>query len=597
MTEEASTIQPQSQNPEPIADSSKPRAARTKASIPDKIRMELNIEKWPSIWQPSKSKNRPALRTLEREVTDSDGNRMVSRVEVGFTQLGTLTTEDQKTMYALVRLWEEQGKPNAQVFFSARKLAALLRKKGWGTNVIDAITKSLRKLRTVPIEWINSYYDKTNSGTVLRDRTPFMMLSQLRIIERETDGAVNSSLGYFKFDDHLLANLMLNFTKPVLIDEFFRLKSEIAQLIYTHIDLVMFDKQRYERKSKELFDDLGLNNPEYAHMYERKRALVKALKELVGIPMSSGVLKSAEIEKTKDKSDYKVVFQKGSRATAAPENAAPLELQQPVVINHYAEQKDAVQIEAEELVKYFHKLFHAGEYRGSESKQIAQATTLISRHGSAQARHIVDFSHRAAKETKYDPQFFGGILQYTSQGLADYGRVRADHERRSASSSASLTEPPAPKEIASAEPSPIDALSDEQREALYARAKEQLFARNPFLARHAQGKSIMIDAMIRGQMIKELGQQRGAQENPVGEGEGSKPQVEKDEVVPATATIGSGASNEALEEELRVGPTVDTYPQNSDFMETARQDADSADREAKAGEASAGSKIPEDKTR
>jgi len=33
---------------------------------------------------------------------------------------------------------------------------------------------------------------------------------------------------------------------------FFRLESEIAQLIYTHIDLIMFGKTRYERRTKEL---------------------------------------------------------------------------------------------------------------------------------------------------------------------------------------------------------------------------------------------------------------------------------------------------------------------------------------------------------
>jgi len=49
----------------------------------EKIRSELNIEKWPAIWQPAKSKNKPALRTMEREIT-KDGNRIVSRVEVGY---------------------------------------------------------------------------------------------------------------------------------------------------------------------------------------------------------------------------------------------------------------------------------------------------------------------------------------------------------------------------------------------------------------------------------------------------------------------------------------------------------------------------------
>src|SRR2546430_8888395 len=138
--------------------------ATARAKAVEKIRSELNIEKWPAIWQPAKSKNKPALRVMEREVSTADGSRVVSRVEVGYTHLGTLSTEEQKMLYVLIKLWEDSGKPDVQVFFSTRGLARMLRKKGWGTNVIDSITKSLRKLRTIPVEWINSYFDKTEAG-------------------------------------------------------------------------------------------------------------------------------------------------------------------------------------------------------------------------------------------------------------------------------------------------------------------------------------------------------------------------------------------------------------------------------------------------
>src|SRR2546427_5037692 len=217
----------------PIGDTAAAKVkAVVRARVVDKIRSELNIEKWPAIWQPSKSKNKPALRTMQREMTGDDGSTIVSRVEVGYTQLGTLSTEEQKMLYVLIKLWEDSGKPDTQVFFSSRGLARSLKKKGWGTNVIEAITKSLRKLRTIPIEWINSYYDQTKQGAVVVDRRPFTLLGDLRIVERREDGAVNSSLGYFKFDDHVLANLQLNYTKPVCIEEFFMLKSDIAMLIY-----------------------------------------------------------------------------------------------------------------------------------------------------------------------------------------------------------------------------------------------------------------------------------------------------------------------------------------------------------------------------
>src|SRR5690242_3786390 len=111
---------------------------------PEKIRVELNVEKWPALWRPAKSKGLPKLRTLEREFVTSDGVRGSSKLEVGFTQYGTTTTEDQKMFYALIRQWEDSGKPaDRPVFFSDRLLARLLHKKGWGTNVIEAMTASL----------------------------------------------------------------------------------------------------------------------------------------------------------------------------------------------------------------------------------------------------------------------------------------------------------------------------------------------------------------------------------------------------------------------------------------------------------------------
>jgi hypothetical protein len=46
------------------------------------------------------------------------------------------------------------------------------------------------------------------------DRRPFTLLGELRVVESRRDGTVNSSQGYFKFDDHVLINLQLNYTKP-----------------------------------------------------------------------------------------------------------------------------------------------------------------------------------------------------------------------------------------------------------------------------------------------------------------------------------------------------------------------------------------------
>src|SRR5438552_1114123 len=122
------------------AATAKPVRKTATAKAATKIRAELNLEKWPGLWQPSKSKNEKMLRVLEREIANSDGSAVISsRVEIGYTHLGTLTTEERKMYGALIKVWEDGGKPaDRPVFFSDRLLARIL-KKGWGTNARDAI--------------------------------------------------------------------------------------------------------------------------------------------------------------------------------------------------------------------------------------------------------------------------------------------------------------------------------------------------------------------------------------------------------------------------------------------------------------------------
>src|SRR5690348_8200901 len=144
------------------------RASTAVEKQSEKIRVELNIEKWPGIWQPSKGHTRLAARTLERQVELQNGDRVSSKLIVGFTDLGTLTTEDQRMFYALIRQWENSGKPVGRpVYFSDRVLSRLLRKKGWGTNVIEAITGSLRRLA-----WTPAWFHATTTGKQAVENRP-----------------------------------------------------------------------------------------------------------------------------------------------------------------------------------------------------------------------------------------------------------------------------------------------------------------------------------------------------------------------------------------------------------------------------------------
>ena len=171
---------------------------------------------------------------------------------------------------------------------------------------------------------------------------------------------------------------------------------------HAHQDHYCIYKMKYERKTRDLFTDLGLKNEEYNHMYERKRALERALAELVGIRLSSGVIQAATIEKTKDGKDYKVCFQKSKRSELAVEDdTQKVSDVSKVVINNYLKQKDQLDHEAEELVRYFHKTFHEVVDHTPQSKETGQAITLIAQCGFDAAKQIVDFVQREAWKTKF----------------------------------------------------------------------------------------------------------------------------------------------------------------------------------------------------
>src|SRR4051794_28468326 len=136
----------------------KPRKEQPQQSaLPTRIRPELNIEKW-SIWQPANSRSGPQARTLERELPLADGRRVIAKLEVGFTNKGGLTTEDQKVYYALVKHWEERGRSDSFTPFSLRRLAVILKRR-WSPKAKDSITRSLLRLRGVLFTWEQAYFD------------------------------------------------------------------------------------------------------------------------------------------------------------------------------------------------------------------------------------------------------------------------------------------------------------------------------------------------------------------------------------------------------------------------------------------------------
>ncbi len=420
------------------------KAAAAPPPDPERVRPELNLERW-SVWQPARSKSGPRARVLEREIPLPDGSRVHARVEVGFTQRGMLTTEDQKTYYALVKLWEENGRAQQEerVVFSLRHLARIL-KKQWGTNVIDALTQSLARLYATPFFWTHAYYD-SHTGETQETLEGFRILDELKIIRAGKKGEpphTGRAMAYFRFNHLILSNLRAGHTKPVLLDTVLRFESEIAQMLYTNIDLILADKSHYERRTRELFQDLGLEGVAYRNASNRRQRLLPALKELEGVPLSKGgEIAAATLERTKDGTDFKVVFHKKRgktpppAGTPAPPAAAAAAGTPPAVTPAAAAAMAAVPVaakrlladQAADLVRHFYALFQqAGQGAHLPARALDQATGLIARRGPERARFVVDYAHRDSERTRRPDgpgvRAFGWVLGYENQAAAAYDR-------------------------------------------------------------------------------------------------------------------------------------------------------------------------------
>lgn len=285
-------------------------------SISRIIRPELNIEQW-SIWQPTNGQSSngraPKAKEMGGSVVCENGIVKTAKVIVGTTNLGALTTEDEKTYYALQLLWEKAGKPiDTPVKFSMRGIVEVLR-KGWGKISREGVVKSLQRLRANPIFFELAFYDAVKKRRIVKLPNPMTILIDLIILKKEDLEEIQSGVqerNQFQFHPMILGNMQAGYTKPVLLDVILGFKSEIAQLTYPLIDRNLSNKEIYKTTSLNLFTTLGLTNPTYKHLSARTRTLNRAIADLNGKPLSSGGVIEARLEPTKDKKDVNAVFRK-----------------------------------------------------------------------------------------------------------------------------------------------------------------------------------------------------------------------------------------------------------------------------------------------
>lgn len=272
------------------------------------IRPDLNIERW-QIFTTSQFKK------ASRELARGNSKVVIGRVKdgkeaEGYREVGVLRIPEMKCFYALVEIWEGAGKPwNTNVEFSLHEIARILG-LSWSGRTFALIEEWLDRLKKIPIDWINAYYqkDKEITESVLQS---FTILNDLVIFKRSVSGQLSLALSSFRFHERIIRNLLDRNTKPLRLDQILALDKEISILLYRHLDLVMADKGHYERTAAGLLsDDLQLVGGRYRYPSRRAQVLAPAFEELEGIELSTGVLTSARLERTADGTDWKGVFEK-----------------------------------------------------------------------------------------------------------------------------------------------------------------------------------------------------------------------------------------------------------------------------------------------
>jgi hypothetical protein len=373
------------------------------------------------LWTPSRAtRSSKSLdpRVLTREEVQPDGTVLTKTVEIAHTYKGTLTTRDQKVLLALVKIWEEAGRPLTFVFLSRYRLAQIL-KLEWGKTANTLIEESLDRLNSVTLTFKESFTDASGKT---EKKLSFRILAELFLATREektADGGkkIKAEKGYFQFHQRIISNIIHNYAKPVLLDVVLSIGNDIAQLLYSHADRILSNTTRYEWRTENIVKELALEGKDYHKPSIRKRIFERAIAELNGKPLSSGGLLKVTMAEAKDKNknkDYKLIFEKRARLEIAP----------PLVPAVEDEKTDA-----ERLVVYFHQVFFGAEPAKTTKREITQATELLSLHGFEIAKAVIETAKRDAPKTGFEIATFGGVMQYQSKATAA-AKAKIDNEAR-----------------------------------------------------------------------------------------------------------------------------------------------------------------------
>jgi len=285
------------------------------------VTSDINLVRLPIFHTVSKrgDKEQPLEIEHKRVVVEPDGTKkeMVIRV-LSAGEYGLPKPPEIKVLNYFLWKWQEAGRlDECKVYCTARDYFRSVGIENPSSKNYKQFKEQVMRLRLSGIIIKNGY--RTKDGHYISFEKPINILTDAMIFEREKDASKGQQ--YFQFSYVVINPIIIKSIKEKNIkllrfDVISKLRGEIALLLYNHLELVMMDKVRYERDIVELAEDIGMTERETK---EIKRKLNKACQELKGKELTHGRITYIEVERSKDKSGWKLVIKKGKQRAESKE--------------------------------------------------------------------------------------------------------------------------------------------------------------------------------------------------------------------------------------------------------------------------------------
>ena len=281
------------------------------------IQCDLNLEKW-NIFSTKKS---TGYREIKRAIKNTDGSTVEQTVSIGLPDSKeTLMAQEAKIFYLFVDRWDKSGRdPSGIVSGSFRDIYTTLQSidkkstRRFGNREKKWFSEKLTRMVRVPIVYKNAYKSKEGDYSV---EESFTLLQRNELFERKSDPKKRYfAISSFTLHPLIVKSILGQNIKPLRLDILVRLKKEISIILYRHLDLMMSDKPKFERRIDKLAEDLNFGA---SRTDDLLRQLRKACAELQGKDISTGRLVSCSIVETKDEKGWKLSVLKGPHANALP---------------------------------------------------------------------------------------------------------------------------------------------------------------------------------------------------------------------------------------------------------------------------------------